>query len=79
MESRIKTLKSYVDQAPQFMSSRIEDLIDLYAQRKILRYNTASKYVKLLATKYTSKDSEKNMIEISINSMKYITNIYISL
>jgi hypothetical protein len=36
LESRIKTLKSYIEQAPQFMSSRIEDLIDLYTQRKIL-------------------------------------------
>ena len=79
MESRIKTLKPYVDQAPQLMSSRVEDLIDLYAQRKTLRCNTALKYVKLLATKYTSKDSEKNMSEISINSMKYITSVYIGL
>ena len=79
LESRINTLKSYIEQAPQFMAPRKEDLIELYAQRKTLRYNTALNYVKLSATNYTSKDSDKNMIKISINSMKYIINIYISL
>ena len=64
-DSRVNTLKSYIDQAPQFNKSKIEDIIELYTQRKILRYDTALKHVKLLATKYESKNANRKYDSIN--------------
>ena len=58
-ESRVNTLKSYIDKAPQFNVSKIEDIIELYTQRKILRYDTALKHVQLLSTKYETKNPNR--------------------
>ena len=64
-DSRVNTLKSYIDQSPQFNKSKIEDIIELYTQRKILRYDTALKYVKHLATKYESKNANRKYDSIN--------------
>ena len=66
--TRVNTLKSYIDQAPQFNTSKIEDIIELYTQRKILRYDTALKHVKLLATKYESKNAKRKYDSINKKS-----------
>ena len=64
-ETRVNTLKSYIDKAPQFNVSKIEDIIDLYTQRKILRYDTALKHVQLLATKYETKNPNRRYDSIN--------------
>ena len=61
MKSRIEELETYFDIAPLFNLGRIEEIVELYEQRKITHYKTALNVIKLLASKDKRIiDSEKS-------------------